>query len=92
MAALKNYGIIKTQSLIEEFEWNKKQFYSYLITFKEYEGYFKIVREARHEQALIGAKMIFNYSSNEEKIVKYRIIGFERQLTIKELLEKRRKK
>ena len=92
MAALKNYGIIKTQSLIEEFEWNKKQFYSYLITFKEYEGYFKIVREARHEQALIGAKMIFDYSSNEEKIVKYRIIGFERQLTVKELLEKRRKK
>jgi hypothetical protein len=92
MAALKNYGIIKSQSLIEEFEWNKKQFYSYLITFKEYEGYFKIVREARHEQALIGAKMIFDYSSNEEKIVKYRIIGFERQLTVKELLEKRRKK
>lgn len=92
MAALKNYGIIKTQSLIEEFEWNEKQFCSYLITFKEYEGYFKIVRESRHEQALIGAKMIFNYSSNEEKIVKYRIIGFERQPTIKELLEKRRKK
>jgi hypothetical protein len=92
MAVLNNFGIIQTQSLIEEFEWNKKQFYSYLITFKEYDGYFRIVRQAKHEQALIGAKMIFNYSSNEEKIVKYRIIGFEEQLPIKELSEKSRKK
>jgi hypothetical protein len=93
MESLKNFGVVETQTLIEEFKWNDKLFVSYLITFEEYEGYFKIVREVRHEQALIGAKMIFNYSEEEDRITKYRIIGFqEKQTKVRQLLEKRKRK
>ena len=93
MELLKNYGIVETQKLIEEFEWNDKLFVSYLITFEEYEGYFKIIREVIHEQALIGAKMIFNYSEEEDRITKYRILGYQKKKTkVRELLEKRRNK
>lgn len=93
MELLKNYGIVETQKLIEEFEWNEKSFVSYLITFEEYEGYFKIVREVKHEQALVGAKMIFNYSQQEDRITKYRIVGFQEKKTkVRQLLEKRRNK
>ena len=76
MKSLKNYGVINSQQFIEEFVWNEKNFFAYLISFNEYEGYYKIVREAKHEQALIGAHMIFDYSEFEERIVKYRIVGF----------------
>jgi hypothetical protein len=96
METLKNYGVINSQQFIEEFVWNEKNFFSYLISFNEFEGYFKIVREAKHEQALIGAHMIFDYSEFEERIVKYRIVGFtdmeNKEDRIKRLMIERNKK
>lgn len=94
MASFKNFGTIATQRLLEEFTWNEKDFYSYLISFNEYEGFFRIVRESIHEQALIGGQMLFNYSNEEEKITKYRIIGYQsqelKQDRVEQLLEKRK--
>lgn len=96
MQPLKNYGVINSQQFIEEFIWNKKKFYSYLISFNEYEGYFRIIRDATFEQALIGAHMVFNYSEFEERIVKYRIIGYRdmesKEDKVKELMKKRSEK
>lgn len=96
MEPLKNYGVVNSQQFIEEFVWNEKNFFAYLISFNEYEGYFKIVREAKHEQALIGAHMVFNYSELEERIVKYRIVGFQDMETkedkVKRLMEQRKQK
>lgn len=96
MSSFNNFGTIKTQELIQEFNWNKKDFYSYLITFNEYDGFFRIVRQSDHEQALIGAQVLFNYSSEEERIVKYRIIGYKEYKSnkvdrVKELINKRKK-
>ena len=75
MSVYQNYGIVCNQQFVEEFEWNNKLFYCYLVQFNEYDGFFKLVREARHEQALIGAKMMFNYSNEKEKIDGYRILS-----------------
>lgn len=77
MSSYNNFGIVCSQKFLEEFEWQDKKFYSYLITFNEYQGFFRIIRQSNYEQALIGAKMIFNYSSEQDKISKYRIIGYE---------------
>lgn len=77
MAIYKYYGTVNSQKFIDEFFWNNKLFYSYLITFNEYDGYFRIVRESKHEQALIGGVMLFNYSNEEDKISKYKIAGFK---------------
>ena len=94
MASFKNFGTIATQRLLEEFTWNEKDFYSYLISFNEYDGFFRIIRESSHEQALIGGQMLFNYSNEEEKITKYRIIGYQsqelKQDRVEQLLEKRK--
>jgi len=96
MLPLKNYGVVNSQQFIEEFVWNEKKFFAYLISFNEYEGYFKIVREAKHEQALIGAHMVFNYSEFEERIVKYRIVGYidmeSKEDKVKRLMEERKQK
>ena len=94
MEALNNFGIINSQRLLEKFDWNKKTFYSYLISFNEFEGYYRIVREQRHEQALIGAQMIFNYSELEERITKYRVVGYigldKTKQKVTELMNKRK--
>ena len=95
-----NFGTIIEQHFVEEFEWNEKTFYSYLIKFKEYDGLFRIIREAQHEQALIGGKMIFNFSETDDKISGYRIIGYENKQfrkakgndKVKELLKQRRER
>lgn len=93
-----NFGTISEQHLVEEFEWNEKQFYSYVIGFKEYDGFFRIIREAQHEQALIGAKMLFNYSLDQDKINGYRIVGYEenkkiiRSRRVKKLLQQRKQR
>lgn len=96
MSIYKNYGTVNDQKFVEEFRWKDKIFYSYLIQFNEYEGYFRIIREEKHEQALIGAKIMFNYSYEQSKIDGYRIIGYaskeDKENRIKELLEKRRNK
>jgi len=76
MEGLNNYGVINTQRFLDKFNWNGKEFYSYLISFNEYDGFFRIVRQATYEQALIGAQMIFAYSQESSKITKYRIVGF----------------
>ncbi len=76
MEGLNNYGVINSQRFLDKFTWNGKEFYSYLISFNEYDGFFRIVRQSNYEQALIGAQMIFSYSSEEAKINKYRIVGF----------------
>ncbi len=95
-----NFGTIIEQHFVSEFEWNDKQFNSYLIRFDEYDGLFRIIREQQHEQALIGGKMLFNYSQTEEKITGYRIIGFDNKVKrkpkgedkVKELLRKRKER
>jgi len=76
MEGLNNYGVINSQRFLDKFNWNGKEFYSYLISFNEYDGFFRIVRQSNYEQALIGAQMIFSYSSEDAKINKYRIVGF----------------
>lgn len=76
MEGLNNYGVINSQIFLDKFTWNGKEFYSYLISFNEYDGFFRIVRQSNYEQALIGAQMIFSYSQEEAKINKYRIVGF----------------
>ena len=76
MEGLNNYGVINSQRFLDKFTWNGKEFYSYLISFNEYDGFFRIVRQSNYEQALIGAQMIFSYSQEEAKINKYRIVGF----------------
>ena len=76
MEGLNNYGVINTQRFLDKFNWNGKVFYSYLISFNEYDGFFRIVRQSDYEQALIGAQMIFSYSQESSKITKYRIVGF----------------
>ena len=76
MEGLNNYGVINSQRFLDKFTWNGKEFYSYLISFNEYDGFFRIVRQSNYEQALIGAQMIFSYSSEDAKINKYRIVGF----------------
>lgn len=83
MGTFDNFGIINSQKFIEEFEWKNKKFYSYLITFNEYQGFFRIIRQSNYEQALIGAKMMFNYCSEQDKISKYRIIGYEQVKAVK---------
>lgn len=92
MATLANYGVVSSQRLIEEFTWNEKDFYSYLITFNEYEGYFRLIRESIHEQALIGAQMIFDYSDEQEKITKYRVIGYQTSITNKKVIQQKKSK
>ncbi len=77
MAIYKNYGTVIKQKFIDEFNWKGKLFYSYIIQFKEYEGLFRIVRESSHEQALIGANMMFNYSQEKEQIEGYRIVSYQ---------------
>lgn len=69
-------GTITSQKFVEEFIWNKKLFYTYLIQFNEYKGYFRIVRESKHEQALIGAILVFNISDDSNQIKGYNIAGF----------------
>jgi|LakMenE01Jun11ns_1017448.scaffolds.fasta_scaffold9522702_2 hypothetical protein len=76
MEGLNNYGVINSQRFLDKFNWNGKEFYSYLISFNEYDGFFRIVRQSDYEQALIGAQMIFSYSQESSKITKYRIVGF----------------
>lgn len=76
MEGLNNYGVINSQRFLDKFTWNGKEFYSYLISFNEYDGFFRIVRQSNYEQALIGAQMIFSYSQEEAKINRYRIVGF----------------
>ena len=68
MEGLNNYGVINTQRFLDKFNWNGKEFYSYLISFNEYDGFFRIVRQSDYEQALIGAQMIFSYSQESSKI------------------------
>ena len=96
MASFRNFGTIATQRLLEEFTWNEKDFYSYLISFNEYEGFFKIIRESSHEQALIGGQMLFNYCEEQERITKYRILGFKsvesKDKRLKQLLERRKQR
>jgi len=78
MEKLKNFGVIKTQKLLSQFTWMGKTFNSYLISFNEYEGYFRINRAVDYEQALIGAQVLFNVTSEQpDKIQKYKILGYE---------------
>lgn len=95
MSQFKNFATIKTQSYLNEFEWNEIEFYSYIITFEEHEGYFVINRIKKLEQALIGAQVQFNVSDDFGKITKYRILGFKETKSSKsdrliELLKKRK--
>ena len=95
-----NFGTIIEQHFVSEFEWNDTEFYSYLIKFDEYDGLFRIIREKKHEQALIGGKMLFNYNDSDDKISGYRIIGFDSVVERKpktdervvELLKKRKER
>lgn len=78
MDKLKNFGIIQTQKFLSEFTWMGKKFNSYLISFNEYDGFFRINRSVDYEQALIGAQVLFNVTSEQpDKIQKYKILGYE---------------
>lgn len=77
MKQFKNFGTIERQSYLEEFVWNKKKYFSYLIKFEEHEGLFKINRCSEYEQALIGGKLIFNVNQDLTRISNYRILGFK---------------
>lgn len=78
MEQLKNYSIIISQQFIESFIWNDFNYNSYLISFQDFDGLFKIVRRKEHEQALIGAKIMFNVNNDSTQLNKYRILGYEK--------------
>ena len=69
-----NFGTIVEQHFLNEFRWNDTDFYSYLIKFKEHDGLFRIIREKKHLQELVGNKMVFNKNENDDKISKYKIV------------------
>lgn len=77
MSTYQNFGIISTQKLIQQFTWKEKEFFSYLISFNEFDGFFRVIREVRHEQALIGAQVLFNIKEDTDQISGYKIIGYE---------------
>lgn len=77
MKEFKNYGTIEKQYYLDEFIWNERNYYCYLIKFQEYDGLFKLNRYSEYEQALIGAKLIFNVNEDLTMISKYRILGFK---------------
>jgi hypothetical protein len=77
MEQFKNFATIEKQSYINEYEWNKVLFNSYMIKFEGHEGLFKISRAANQEQALIGAKIQFNVSDDFSRVIKYRIVGYK---------------
>ena len=94
MEQLKNYSVITSQQFIENFTWNDIEFNSYIISFKHFEGIFKINRSVEYEQALIGAKIMFNVSDDLTKISRYKIVGYEepKKDRVRDLLEKRKQK
>lgn len=94
MKEYKNFGTVQTQNYIKEFQWNEKSYVTYLIKLEEYEGYLQINRCTDHEQALIGAKIMFNVNDDISKITKYRIVGFKetKDSRIEELMEKRKQR
>lgn len=73
---MKNFGTIIEQRFVKSFQWNGKDYNNYIIRFKEYEGLHLINRCVEHEQALIGAQIMFDYSNTQGKVVKYRIINY----------------
>lgn len=96
MEQFKNFAIIEKQSFVSEFEWNGKEFYTYMVKFEGHDGLFRINRAKDYEQALIGAKLQFNISEDLSKVVKYRIVGFKEAQSkdekITQLLKKRKNK
>lgn len=94
MEQLKNYSVITKQQFIDTFIWNEIEFNSYLISLKDYEGLFKLIRRVELEQALIGGKIMFNVNDDLTQISKYKIIGFEenKKDRVKTLLERRKNK
>jgi predicted DNA-binding protein YlxM (UPF0122 family) len=87
MGNFQYHGIVKEQIFTEEFNWNNKLFYSYIISFNEYKGYFRIVRQSTHNQDLVGSRMLFNYDNELEKISSYRIMGNDKQKDKKEQIK-----
>lgn len=73
-----NFGVIITQRYLTEYEWKGLKYFSYLISFNEYEGLFIINRSQKYEQALIGAKVLFNVDKFDiAKIQNYKILGYQ---------------
>lgn len=89
MTYFENLGTIKSQKFLSKFTWEKKEYNCYAVEFVEHKGFFKINRSTEHEQALIGAKIFFNYCNQKGKITKYRVQTY---VTLKEMKEPQRKK
>lgn len=76
---MKYSGIIEDQKFVEEFNFNDKTYYKYLIKFNGYQELFTINRCETLEQALIGATLMYDLDPKYEfSIKKYKIISFEK--------------
>lgn len=83
---MNNIGTIIKQSFIKTFEWNGMTFNQYLIQFNEYKGYHFINRSDEYEQALIGAVLMFDYSAQESKVKKYKVVKYVPMEELKALI------
>jgi hypothetical protein len=96
MEQFRNFGIIKSQTYLSTFTWNKKEFNSYMIELKDVNGIFKINRSTEHEQALIGAQIMFNLSDDLSSVKRYKLVGYETVETkdqlVKRLIKERRER
>lgn len=72
---MENMGTIIEQQLVKSFEWNGKYYNKYLIRFKEHQGFHLINRCLDYHQELIGSQIIFDYSSEQSRVTKYKIIN-----------------
>jgi hypothetical protein len=70
------WGTIVGQKFVDTFQWNGKDYHRYLISFKEHEGVHLLNRCVEYEQALIGAEIMFDYSSEKSKITRYKVLKY----------------
>ena len=79
---MKHLGTIIEQKYVKSFEYKGRNFNQYIVRFQEWCDYIIINRNDKHEQALIGAQLLFDYDVQLNKISKYRVINYK---TVEEL-------
>jgi hypothetical protein len=73
---MKHLGTIIEQKYVKSFEYKGSYFNQYLVRFQEWCDYIYMNRDNKHEQALIGAEVLFDYDVDKNKISKYRILNY----------------
>ena len=74
---MEHSGTIVSQEFVKTFYWNKMRFHEYLIRFNEFEGKHIISRRDIFKQKLIGAHILFDYNSNLNSVVKYKVLNYK---------------